>query len=334
MRTGYAFPATLLLFLIPCASANFYLTDKWVGEDFFQGWNWETEDDPTHGRVNYVDQADALANNLTYADDSSFVMRADDWSIVSPSARGRDSVRISSQTAYGDSIIVLDLAHMPAGCATWPAFWTLSQAGPWPNGGEIDIIEGVNQQQFNQATLHTTPGCQMPSDPMRLQSGSTLDTNCDTSVNGNAGCGVSLNNSGPSYGTAFNMNGGGYFAMARSQTLGIKIYFWPRDSAYIPPEIVECGSGGGYLYPDPSWGIPAADFPMYPDLCNYNDHFNAHQIVFDLTFCGDWAGNAWPTSGCGSGACVDYVNNNPSAFSEAYWDVNSLRVYTNTSSGP
>ena len=70
-------------------------------------------------------------------------MRADDWSIVSPSARGRDSIRISSQKAYDEAIFVLDLAHMPAGCATWPAFWTLSQAGPWPAGGEIDIIEGM-----------------------------------------------------------------------------------------------------------------------------------------------------------------------------------------------
>ena len=81
------------------------------------------------------------------------------------------------------------------------------------------------------------------------------------------------------------MNGGGYFAMVRSQTLGIKIYFWSRDSVDVPPEIRECGSGGGSLYPDPSWGVPAADFPMCSDLCNYNDHFNAHQIVFDLTFC-------------------------------------------------
>jgi hypothetical protein len=66
MRTGYAFPAALLLFLIRSASATFYLKDKWVGEEFFQGWNWETEDDPTHGRVNYVNQADALAKNLSY----------------------------------------------------------------------------------------------------------------------------------------------------------------------------------------------------------------------------------------------------------------------------
>ena len=116
-------------------------------------------------------------------------MRADDWSIVDPSARGRDSVRISSQTAYDEAIFVLDLAHMPAGCSTWPAFWTLSQQGPWPAGGEIDIIEGmcppissprsaksltrtlsragVNLNTQNQATLHTSPGCTIPSDGRR-----------------------------------------------------------------------------------------------------------------------------------------------------------------------
>ena len=70
-------------------------------------------------------------------------MRVDDWSTVDASARGRDSLRITSQNAYNEGIFVLDLAHMPTGCATWPAFWTLSQAGPWPAGGEIDIIEGM-----------------------------------------------------------------------------------------------------------------------------------------------------------------------------------------------
>jgi hypothetical protein len=64
---------------------------------------------------------------------------------------------------------------------------------------------------------------------------------------------------------------------------------------------------------------------------------------------GDWAGNVWSTSGCGTGTCPDcktinliietpmsrladplslVVNNNPSKFSDAYWAINSLRVYT------
>ena len=47
------------------ASANFLLADSYVGRDFLQ-WNWETGDDPTHGRVNYVDQATALQLNLSY----------------------------------------------------------------------------------------------------------------------------------------------------------------------------------------------------------------------------------------------------------------------------
>jgi len=81
------------------------------------------------------------------------------------------------------------------------------------------------------------------------------------------------------------MNDGGYFAMVRSRALGIKIYFWSRDSPDVPPEIRESFSGGGSLYPDASWGVPAADFPMCSDFCNYDDHFDAHQIVFDLTFC-------------------------------------------------
>jgi hypothetical protein len=271
--------------------------------------------------------------NLSYADSDTFVMRADDWSIVDPSARGRDSVRISSQSAYDEAIFVLDLAHMPAGCATWPAFWSLSQQGPWPAGGEVDIIEGVNLQGQNQATLHTTPNCTMPPDAQRQpQSGTTLSTDCNTAVDNNSGCGVSFTASGPSYGSAFNMNGGGYYAMVKSRSLGIQVYFWPRDSIIVPPEIRDCGSGGGSLYPDYfSWGLPAANFPMCSGYCDYDEHFNAHQMVFDLTFCGDWAGNTWPGSVCQTvtnDTCVNYVNNNPSSFSEAYWVVNSLRVYT------
>ena len=65
-------------------------------------------------------------------------MRADHTNRVAPNARGRDSIRIHSNKAYADSVTILDVEHMPEGCATWPAFWSLSQAGPWPAGGEIE----------------------------------------------------------------------------------------------------------------------------------------------------------------------------------------------------
>ncbi|KAI9510935.1 concanavalin A-like lectin/glucanase domain-containing protein [Russula earlei] len=330
MRTGHAFLATLhLLSLTQCASAWFYLDKEWIGEAFFDGWDWETENDPTHGRVNYVSQADAMSKNLSYVEDGQFFMRADDVSIVDTTARGRDSIRISSRDAWEEAIFVLDVEHMPAGCSTWPAWWTLSRKGPWPNGGEIDIIEGVNLNVENQATLHTTPECQMPPDYLRQpQSGTSLNTDCDTSVDNNAGCGARFSNSGPSYGKPFNENHGGYYTMVKSPSSGIQVWFWPRDSPDIPTEIRHGVSNETTIYPTWQWGEPAANFPMLKDYCDYHDHFNAHRMVFDLTFCGDWAGNVWSTSGCGPTTCVDFVNNNPSAFSEAYWTINSLRVYT------
>ena len=42
-----------------------------------------------------------------------------------------------------------------------------------------------------------------------------------------------------------------------------------------------------------------------------------------------WAGNTWAVSGCASRAptCNDYVRDNPRAFRNAYWTINSLKVY-------
>lgn len=52
--------------------------------------------------------------------------------------------------------------------------------------------------------------------------------------------------------------------------------------------------------------------------------------VFDTTFCGDWAGAVFSSSQTCSAlasSCEDYVRNNPSAFADAYWLINSLKVY-------
>ena len=45
---------------------------------------------------------------------------------------------------------------------TWPAVWEVGD--DWPNQGEVDILEGVNDQGPDQATLHTAAGCSMPKD--------------------------------------------------------------------------------------------------------------------------------------------------------------------------
>ena len=197
MRPGHVFIAALSFSLTQHAKADmFYLKDHWSGSDFFQGWIWFTEDDPTHGRVNYVSQDEAASKHLAYgmfcsrvlplfksfdllsAEGGKFIMRTDDWSTVNTSSLGRDSVRIYSENAYDEAIFVLDLVHMPAGCATWPAFWTLSEAGSWPAGGEIDIIEGMHSPislvPISESPMRAPPPLQVSTWPRKIMRLCTL----------------------------------------------------------------------------------------------------------------------------------------------------------------
>lgn len=67
--------------------------------------------------------------------------------------------------------------------------------------------------------------------------------------------------------------------MTRSSQNGAAVYFWPRNDGSVPADIK---SGGNSVNPA-SWGEPEALFPT--DSCNWAQHFDAHNIVFDLTFC-------------------------------------------------
>lgn len=68
MRTGYASCLFLAVSLIVSASSafKFCLQETHVGSDFFEKWDFDTEDDPTHGRTNYVDMQTARDTNLSF----------------------------------------------------------------------------------------------------------------------------------------------------------------------------------------------------------------------------------------------------------------------------
>lgn len=177
--------------------------------------------------------------------------------------------------------------------------------GPaWPNNGEIDIIEGINLQQQDAITMHSGPSCSM------------IGKSCE----GGGGCSTQVG--GPtSYGDGFNNNGGGIYAMEWTSDY-INVYFFPHSNA--PTDILG-------VAPDPTtWGTPTASF-VGGSTCDIDANFQNNNIVLDTTFCGSWAGSAWSSdSVCGPKAatCQDYVQNNPAAFTEAYWTINSLKVYT------
>lgn len=281
----------------------------------------QQDPDPTNGYVTYVGQSAAQAAGLVNTNNNAVYMGVDYTNKASGS--GRQSVRLTSKKSYTHGLILLDLSHMPGGiCGTWPAFWTV---GPnWPEGGEIDIIEGVNSQSSNSMALHTDQGCSISNNG--LFSGTISTPNCDVKAPGqatNAGCQILMSNSA-SYGTGFNQGQGGVYATEWTST-HISIWFFPRGA--VPSDI----SSGT---PNPgNWGQPAASFAGGCDIDNF---FSSHQIVFDTTFCGDWAANVWSSDPvCSSKAptCQSFVQNNPAAFKDAFWTVNSLKVYQSPEGG-
>ena len=310
MRFSTLLSATALFEL---ALAGYTLEDDYM-KDFFGNFNFFTGNDPTEGFVKFVDEATAMSTKLISSNSSNVAQWGVDTTNKTPG--GRPAVRLESKKIYNGGLIVLDVAHMPFGCGTWPAFWTV---GPnWPSNGEIDIIEGVHEQATDAMTLHTGPGCSIGQDKTAFAG--TLSTgNCDVNAYGqaqNTGCGIKSTDN-KSYGAGLNSNKGGVYATEWT-TSGISIYFFPRGA--IPADVL--GDN-----PNPSgWGKPAAKFD---GGCDIGSIFKNHQIVFDTTFCGSWAGAVWSSSTCASKAatCNDYVQNNPSAFTEAYWEINALKVY-------
>ncbi|KAI4192343.1 MAG: hypothetical protein LQ348_003179 [Seirophora lacunosa] len=304
--------------LVPLAFAGYSLKDDYSADRFFDMFTFETVslpgsktishltwlqfDDPTHGYVNYVDQSTAQSSGLIDTNGGAVSLRVDSSKVAS--GRGRDSVRLTSKASYNHALVVIDLAHMPGNaCGLWPAFWT---NGPsWPSTGEIDIIEGVNMQSMNQATMHTGQGCSLAGSP------------CGSGPESNEGCPVK----GGAFGDGFNTGDGGVYAMEWTSS---GIFVWSFDRGQEPSDILGNSPNPG------GWGDPTASFEG-GSSCDIDRHFKDQQIIFTTTFCGDWAGKKWSedsTCSAKASTCEEYVQNNPEAFAEAFWKVNALKVYS------
>jgi hypothetical protein len=165
-------------------------------------------------------------------------------------------------------------------------------------------------------TLHTSPNCAVTDGGNGLLQ--PYSQNCDTAVNGNEGCSFHETNSA-SYGNGLNSAGGAIYAMEWTSA-GISIWWWGGGNP-APADVL--GDN-----PNPSaWGPPSSTWGGAG--CVWDQHFANHQIVFDITFCGDWAGSAgvFDQMCPGIGSCTDYVANNAGDFKDTYWSVPALKLY-------
>ncbi|KAL8753727.1 MAG: hypothetical protein Q9199_004850 [Rusavskia elegans] len=312
---------------VPTTLAAYNLVDSYTPSNWFDKFHFWDQKDPTNGFVQYKNLASAAKTGLIAIDNKSgttpAIYMGVDHTTKDPS--GRASIRISSKKSYNHGLFIFDLEHSPGGiCGTWPAFWLLSDSGKWPVGGEIDVFEGANDDRHNKMTLHTRPGCAIQKTGF---SGELETADCDVDAKGqgkNMGCGIrhrpvdDKRRDLETFGQGMNRGGGGVWATSWTSD-DISIYHFPRSQ--VPKNI---GTGK----PDPAkWGMPVAKFA---GGCKIDEYFKNLNIIFNIAFCGDWAGAAWNSSAvCKAKApsCQEYVRENPEAFRDAYWMVRSVKVY-------
>ncbi|GIZ39870.1 hypothetical protein CKM354_000323600 [Cercospora kikuchii] len=293
------FVALLVLYLAVAIRAIPYtLQTNLSGPTFFDAFDFWTQYDPTFGFVEYIDRGAAQALQMLHAADGVAYFGADAVQMYDPyDNKGRKSLRLSTKQTFNHGLFIIDLSHMPSSvCGIWPAIWMLGNGPlPWPAYGELDIIEYTNDASHGLFAMHTAPNCTIAGSG---QTGTLLTNDCGEDQ-GYKGCNISPN---------------------------MPNTFFPR-SAVIPPAVLA-------LNPNPDeFGTPVANFE---GSCNIDEHFSNMQLIFNIAFCGTkWAGptfnsntscpvmdpaNQWTS-------CNIYVGNNPQAFKEAFFAVNSILVH-------
>ncbi|KAI0311482.1 glycoside hydrolase family 16 protein [Amylostereum chailletii] len=300
--------------------SSFSLVAKYQGEDFTDEskWHYFKDKDPTNGNVEYVSQAVAVSNKLvSVQSDNSTKIAVETGDLAS--GVNRKSVRISSVEKWSSGLLIADFAAMPTGCGTWPAFWAVGDN--WPNGGEIDIIEGVNLKDSNQLTLHAGSGsnCTTDTNPGLVNGVAPFLANignleCLSSPESNTGC-TFFDNDPNSFGTGFNDVGGRVMAVLRD-TRGI--FMWSFSRADVPKDIT-AGT------PNPNnWSSPRAYWSS--NTCDFDEHFGAQTIVLNTDVLGDWAKSDLATSNCPVTDPTALVATG-SHWENAFWKVNYIAMY-------
>lgn len=127
-----------------------------------------------------------------------------------------------------------------------------------------------------------------------------------------------------SYGTPFNTAGGGVYALYL-EAQRARVWFWPN--AQVPADARSDS-------PSPNgWAAASvvADFQTANGGCDVASNFHTQSVIINIDFCGSGVGQEWWDSNAdcvrAAPTCEEYVAENPAAFSEAYWLINSVKLF-------
>eukprot|EP00438_Fugacium_kawagutii_P002998 Skav233477 [mRNA] locus=scaffold1310:5924:14162:+ [translate_table: standard] len=187
----------------------------------------------------------------------------------------------------------------------------------WPRWGEYDILEAFCLKIKATTTLHTRDSCDQRAVNEGIDfvgQGWAVGTSSNKAKNcwvkapqqyDNQGCGQKLPQG--SFGPAFNR---GTFVAEWDP-----IASWPQVNKRLRTWFFPAGEEpeiGDHPEPD-LWGVPNSFFTLN-EKCTAA-HFKNMRMVFDTTFCGDYAGASF-NSFCGwtHMECADYVRSKPNDF--------------------
>jgi len=308
-----------MLSILFAGAYGYTLETEFSGSNFFDNFHYETFASPTHGFVDYSGPEAGLTEVLS---NGRAQIRVETTQTVDSGYR--KSTRLRSKKEFTEGLFIMDATHLPQGCAVWPSWWLVG--ADWPYGGEIDIIEYANTDDQNAAALHVGDNRQGRDvgqcivEEFPPVTGDLREHNCGFQP----GCQYKSGNHNTA-GYAFNIVGGGVVAMelVQGDSGWIKVWEWNRDS--IPADITADK-------PDPTtWGTPMAHF-TFGTHCT-SDHFGSMSMIINTELCGDWAGadywyNTVHQCGASTGqTCPNHVKYNGAAFSDAYWEINYVKVF-------
>lgn len=262
-----------------------------AGQSFFDGFNFEWQDD-NHGAAEYLDKGPATSQGVAEAHPSHAILRAGATSAQYKYKRA--SAKIATTRTWKYFLTAMRYSHLPYGCGVWPAFWTRAPGASWPDGGELDILEYVNESP-QQTSFHTgnSNRCKLNAAEVnrcgQMPDANRMNYDCVTAYPHKLGCAPNMR---PLMTGEQWARRPGVIAVEWTETF-LKVFYLPDGEA-------QREFAGDAPQPD-AWDrfiISYYPFTKSNDCPNPADILAAQQLVLNINFCGDWASKVWKDSTC------------------------------------